>query len=263
MNRDRATVADLLALKGRRQLTMLHVTSLDEAAAADAAGIDLLSIIDPLWSKEFRAAAPRAFVCVGLLYGTLVSTDDYLRAAFGAMSLGADAVYCAAGLETIARLRAEGVPVCGHVGLIPSRRTWTGGYRAVGKTAESALSVYRQVQELEQAGAFCAEIEVVPHRVASEISRRTRLLLLSMGAGSGCDAQYLFAEDVLGSNRGHLPRHAKTYRNFRAEYDRLQQERIAAFGEFAAEVACGAYPAAEHTVAIDDAEFDAFLDQLD
>jgi 3-methyl-2-oxobutanoate hydroxymethyltransferase len=260
--RSRPTVADLLAAKGRRQLTMLHVTSVDEAAAAEAAGIEMLSIIDPLWSPTFRAAAPTAFVCVGLLYGRLVTAEDYLRAAFAAMEVGADSVYCAASLDTVARLRAEGIPVCGHTGLIPSRRTWTGGFRAVGRTVDGSLLVYRQVMELQQAGAFCAEIEVVPERVASEISRRTSLLLLSMGAGAGCDAQYLFAEDVLGANRGHVPRHAKVYRDFSAEYDRLQRERVAAFTEFADDVRSGAYPARGHAVAIADDEFQAFLSRL-
>jgi 3-methyl-2-oxobutanoate hydroxymethyltransferase len=263
MDRNRATVADLLASKGRRQLTMLHVTTLDEAAAAGEAGIDLLSIVGPLWSPQFRAAAPGAFVCVGLLYGELATAEDYLRAAFAAMAVGADSVYCAASLDTIARLRAEGVPVCGHAGLIPSRRTWTGGFRAVGRTAESALMVYRQVKDLERAGAFCAEIEVVPERVATEISKRTSMLLLSMGAGAGCDAQYLFAEDVLGSNAGHVPRHAKVYRAFHAEYERLQAERVSAFTEFAADVASGAYPGPEHCVRVADDEFEAFLAGLD
>ena len=124
------------------------------------------------------------------------------------------------------------------------------------------MLVYEQVKDLEAAGAFAAEIEVVPERVAAEISKRTKLLLLSMGAGTGCDAQYLFAEDVLGYTRGHRPRHAKVYRNFRAELDRLQQERIAAFREFIDDVGSGAYPAAEHKVPIADAEFDAFLKQL-
>ena len=54
---------------------------------------------------------------------------------------------------------------------------------------------------------------------------------------AGCDAQYLFAEDILGTNRGHMPRHSKVYRNFAAEYDRLQAERVAAFKEFIADVA--------------------------
>jgi 3-methyl-2-oxobutanoate hydroxymethyltransferase len=85
---------------------------------------------------------------------------------------------------------------------------------------------------------------------------------MTMGAGSGCDAQYLFAEDVLGYSRGHQPRHAKVYRNFRAEYDRLQSERVAAFEEFRADVEKGAYPEDKHLVPIADAEFEAFIAKL-
>jgi 3-methyl-2-oxobutanoate hydroxymethyltransferase len=92
------------------------------------------------------------------------------------------------------------------------------------------------VKALGAAGAVGAEIEVAPARVASEIAKRTTLVLMSLGAGSGCDAQYLFAEDVLGYARGHQPRHAKVYRNFRAEYERLQGERVAAIQEFRADV---------------------------
>lgn len=259
MRHNRMTVADLRALKGRRQMTMLYVETPEEARAATAAGIDILSIIDPLWTPAMREAAGDCFVQVGLLYGELVTTGDYLCAAHRAMRIGGDCVYCAAGLGTIRALADEGVPVVSHVGLIPSKTTWTGGFRAVGKTADSALGVWRHVQALEDAGAIGAEIEVVPGRVAAEISRRTSLLLFSMGAGAGADAQYLFAEDVLGCTRGHRPRHAKTYRNFAAEYERLQQERIAAFREFAEDVRGGAYPAPQHTVPIEPEAFDAFL----
>jgi 3-methyl-2-oxobutanoate hydroxymethyltransferase len=262
MRRERVTVAELLAGKGTRQVSMLNVKSLDETAAAHAAGIDLLSIHLDTWSPAYRDAAPDAFVCVGLPYGVLVTTDDYLRAAFRALGTGADAVYCAAGLETIRALRAEGVPVCGHAGLIPSHRTWTGGFKAVGKTAESAVAVYQHIKALEDAGAFAAEIEVVPERVATEISRRTPMLIISMGAGAGCDAQYLFAEDVLGANSGHVPRHAKKYRDFNAEYQRLQMERVAAFAEFAGDVKTGAYPDMHHRVGIADDQFDSFLASL-
>jgi 3-methyl-2-oxobutanoate hydroxymethyltransferase len=257
------TVADVLALKGKRQLSMLHVRTTEEAAAAEAAGVDLLSIIEPLWNSAMRDAAPNCFVSVGLLYGELATYEDYLRHSHLALKAGGDCVYCAASNETISRLRAEGIPVVGHVGLIPSKRTWTGGFRAVGKTAASAMLVYRQVKALEAAGAFAAEIEVVPARVATEISNRTSLLLLSMGAGDGCDAQYLFAEDVLGQTDGHVPRHAKVYRDFRGEMLRLQRERIGAFKEFVADVASGAYPAAQHTVPIAESELAEFLALLE
>ena len=259
MTPKRPTVADIRALKGKRQLSMLYVETLDEARAAAAAGIDMLSIIDPVWTPDMRAAAGNCFVQVGLLYGQLVTTEDYQRAAHRALQIGGDCVYCAASLTTIRTLAEDGIPVIGHVGLIPSKATWTGGFKAVGKTADQALAVWTQVRQLEAAGAFGAELEVVPDRVAAEISRRTPLIMLGMGAGPGADAQYLFAEDVLGCTRGHKPRHAKSYRNFRAELDRLQTERIAAFAEFNADVASGAYPAPQHVVAIDDAEFAAFM----
>jgi 3-methyl-2-oxobutanoate hydroxymethyltransferase len=260
---NRMTVADLRALKGKRQLTMLFVDTLDEAAAASAAGIDILSIVEPVWTPEMREAAGDCFVQVGLIYGQHCTYEDYLRAAHAGLMTGGDAFYCAASLETIAKLAAEGVPVVGHVGLIPARATWTGGFKAVGKTAASAMKVYEDIKELEAAGAVGAEIEVVPARVAAEISRRTSLILLSMGAGAGCDAQYLFAEDVLGYSRGHQPRHAKVYRNFRAEYDRLQRERVAAFREFRADVQTGAYPEDKHLVPIAEAEFEAFVKALE
>ena len=255
----RPTVADIRALKGKRQLSMLFVETPDEAAAAAAARIDVLSIVAPLWTAEMRAAAGDCFVQVGLLPGGNATAQDYLRAAHQAMQNGGDCCYCAASFSTVKALADEWIPVVGHVGLVPSRATWTGGFRAVGKTAEQALMVWDHVRRLEDAGAFGAELEVVPDRIAAEITKRTSLIMLGMGAGPHADAQYLFAEDVLGYTRGHKPRHAKTYRNFRAELDRLQSERIAAFAEFRADVASGAYPAPGHVVPIADAEFDSFM----
>ena len=246
----RPTIADLRYMKGQRQLSMLRVETLEEAAAAQQAGIDLLSVPPALLGPAFREAAPTCFAIPGLEYGDFITAEDYLRAAFAAMRSGADAVYCAASMGIVRRLRDEGIPVCGHSGLIPSQATWTGGFKAVGKTLDTALLVWRQVQALEAAGAFAAEIEVVPAEVAALISARTSLVMISMGAGAGCDAQYLFASDVLGANRGHVPRHAKTYRNFNTEYDRLQIERIAAFSEYQNDVATGAYPQSDHQVGI-------------
>lgn len=262
MRHNRMTVADLRALKGKRQMSMLFVETPDEAAAASAAGIDILSIIEPIWTPEMREAAGNCFVQVGLLYGPLATFEDYLKAAHRVIMMGADCCYCAASLDTITKLAAEGIPIVSHVGLIPSKATWTGGFKAVGKTADSAIKVYEHVKQLEAAGAIGAEIEVVPDRVATEICKRTSLIMLSMGAGVGGDAQYLFAEDVLGYTRVHKPRHAKVYRNFRAEFERLQRERIAAFTEFKADVDSGAYPGKEHLVPIDDAEFAAFMKRL-
>lgn len=259
----RPTVADIRALKGKRQLSMLFVETPEEAAAAAQAGIDMLSIIAPLWTPQMRAAAGDCFVQVGLLYGQLITTEDYQRAAHAAMQTGGDCVYCASSFDTIKALADDGLPVVSHAGLIPSKATWTGGFKAVGKTASSALDVLAHIRTLEEIGCFGAELEVVPDRVALEISKRTNLVLLGMGAGPYADAQYLFAEDVLGATTGHTPRHAKTYHNFAAQYARLQSERVKAFAAFKADVDTGAYPAAAHSVTISDSELATFTASAD
>jgi len=264
MSRTRPTIADLRAIKGKRQLTMLRVTTLDEAAAAEQAGIDIVSITPELiLNPHYRDVAPSLFSMPGENFFEIGTADDFVRWAFRMYKAGADAVYCSASYATIKAMADEAIPVIGHVGLIPSRRTWTGGWKAVGKTVDGAMEIFAAVKQLEAAGAFGAEIEVVPVEVVEAISRRTSLFLLSMGAGAGCDAQYLFAEDILGENRGHMPRHSKVYRNFAAEYDRLQAERIAAFSEYVADCNSGAYPEDRHVVHMDPAELGRFMERID
>jgi len=254
------TVADLKADKGRGQKTMLRYFSLDEAAAAEAAGIDIASVPPELVAHpRYREVAPSVFSMTGKAHVEAGTADDYLRFAGHMLQAGADALYCSASLQTVEYLTREYVPIVGHVGLVPSRATFTGGFRAVGKTAEAAIALYHECRRYQEAGAFAVEIEVVPVEVATAISARLEILLWSMGAGAGCDVQYLFAEDILGENRGHLPRHAKVYRNFAAEYDRLQAERIAAFAEFRDDVASGAFPESRHVVTMDPSEHEAFL----
>ena len=263
MPRVKPTVADLIAGKGQRQLTDIFVLSLEEVRAVEEAGLDMMCLPDETMSREVREAAPTTFIIAALAYGVHATTDEYLRMGFAMYRLGADAVYCAAGLDTVARLAAEGLAVVGHIGFIPTHRTWYGGYRATAKTAESALRVWRQARALEDAGAFAAEIELVPEPVAAAISRRSSLLLISMGSGARCDAQYLFSMDILGTNTGHYPRHSKKYRDFQAEYQRLHAERVAAYGEYRADVEGGVYPAAEHKLQIDDVELAKFVEALD
>ncbi|MES0209931.1 3-methyl-2-oxobutanoate hydroxymethyltransferase [Mesorhizobium sp. M0028] len=265
----RPTVADIRAMKARgEKISMLYVTTEEEAAAANAAGIQMLSIEGRFFSPQMREAAGRCFVQVGLPYGgwgtfegrPLATAEDYLRAAFHFAAMGGDCFYCAASYDIQKTLCDNHVPIVAHVGLIPSYITWT-GFRAVGKTGQEALKVWQQVKQLEAIGCFGAELEVVPDKVGAFISKNTSMIMLGMGAGPGADAQYLFAEDVLGHTDRHKPRHAKTYRNFAAEYARLQQERIAAFKEFVADVGSGAYPQPQHNVAIAEAEYRQFLEQ--
>jgi 3-methyl-2-oxobutanoate hydroxymethyltransferase len=134
--------------------------------------------------------------------------------------------------------------------------------RAVGRDAGQAYQVFQDSKAFESAGAFALELEVVPAKVAAEITQRLSILTISLGSGATCDATYLFSADLLGENRGHIPRHAKVYRNFALERDRLQQERVAAYQEYISDIANKDYPAREHDVSIDTAEFNKFINAI-
>jgi 3-methyl-2-oxobutanoate hydroxymethyltransferase len=260
----RLTVRDLLDARGTHQFAMLRVETLEEAEAAERAGVELLSVPPSMiLDRRFREAAPTAFAFPGENFYEIGDTADFLKWAFPLYKHGADGFYCSGSLQTVKALADHGLPVCGHVGLIPSKATWTGGFKAVGKTLETAKLVWNQCKALEEAGAFAVEIEVVPHSITQAIAEKTGLFLISMGAGAAGHAQYLFTDDVLGQNTGRVPRHAKVYANFAGEYARLQKMRVAAMRHYADDVHSGTYPAPQYLVESDADVVAAFRDWLD
>jgi 3-methyl-2-oxobutanoate hydroxymethyltransferase len=86
MTKRRLTVHDLLAGKGSVQRTNVFVTTPEEAAAAEAAGVDMLTVDGRLLTSDIRSAAPRTFLIGGLAFGHLATTDEYLRSACDSMS---------------------------------------------------------------------------------------------------------------------------------------------------------------------------------
>ena len=246
------TVKDLLDAKGKRQLAYVQVAREEEAIAASDAGMDMIGTAFIPERAHFAKAVPNSHFQFGMPWGKHADATEVLRDAMAAMQAGAQSVYCGMSPHIVEVLAREGVPVICHVGLVPQKATWTGGYRAVGRTLDQAMMVWQQVKDFEAAGAFAVEMEVVAANLATEITGRTSMLTISLGSGGGCDAQYLFSADLLGENRGHIPRHAKTYRNFAEERDKLQAERVAAYKEYIADVTSGAFPEAGHVVSIDD-----------
>ena len=123
--------------------------------------------------------------------------------------------------------------------------------------------IYDKCLRLQDSGAVAIEMECVPHEVASAISKRIEPTVLSLGSGSGCDVQYLFACDILLTTKGHIPRHSKSYRNFLQEYDRLQKEREDAFQEFQNDIKNGNFPEKKHTIEIQENELNRFLNKLE
>ncbi|HEX5091117.1 MAG TPA: 3-methyl-2-oxobutanoate hydroxymethyltransferase, partial [Burkholderiales bacterium] len=240
------TVKDLRDLKGKRVLAETLPFSPEEAAAAEAAGIDTMKVRfdpkQPALAAAIRRAAPNTFMSFSVALVAAASETEAVRLAYQAMELGADGIMCQWSPRFVAAAAEAGVPVQGHAGLVPRKSTWTGGLRAVGKTLDEALWIYREIKRLEEAGAWAVEVEVIPAALLAEITKRTTLLTSSIGAGGGGDIQFLFAEDILGNNGPPYPRHSKQYRNLHQMQAAMQAERIAGFREFVRDVKSGAFP---------------------
>jgi 3-methyl-2-oxobutanoate hydroxymethyltransferase len=250
------TVKDIRDLKGKRQLVETMPFSVEEAVAAETAGIDILNVRfnpdAPDLAREIRRAAPHTFMSFAMPLTRVTSEQEALRVAFDAMEAGADSIMCQWSLRFVAALAESRVPVQGHVGLVPRKSTWTGGLRAVGKTVEEAVAIHREIRDLENAGAWAVECEVIPSRVMAELSRRTSLVTISLGSGNGGDVQFLFAQDLLGDGNPPFPRHAKQYCDLHAMRRKMQEMRIEAFQAFIADVRTGGFPALEYEVSVDE-----------
>lgn len=261
MNR-RPSVYDLLSKKGQQKWLQVHVDTPAEAAAAVEAGIIILSCEPDYTLEAMRRAAPTAFLSAGMPHGTISSPQEAIRSGFDILRRGADAVYCSHSPHFIEAMAREGIPVTGHVGLVPNRATWT-NFRAIGRSAAEALRVLQAAIDLENAGAAFLEVEVVPVELARVLTERTHMITMGMGCGDVCDTQYLFSSDVLGTNKGHMPRHSKQYVDIPALDERVQLARVSAFQEFAKDVQSGGYPQAHHEVHMDATAFETFMNRAE
>lgn len=270
------TIADLLAAKGKRQLTMTNATDYNTAKAAAESGMDIIMARGMfneaqigLVLDQVVKAAPTAIVAVNLPATiAYVSDSEAIRAAMIARDHGAD-IICSSGnaLSRHEAMASVGINLGGHVGLVPMRASRDGGLRATGKTTDEALRIYRETLALQGLGAVMVEMECVAADIAAEISRRVDLLVMSLGSGPGCDGQYLFSADILGVEEprypgfakpydGRLPRHAKQYAS-------LFEDARSAFSAFRDEVATGAFPTSGHTISVDPSVVSAFRHAVD
>lgn len=254
----RPSVYDLRSQKGLRKWLQLHVDTPAEAAAAQAAGIVILSCEPDHQLETLRKAAPGAFLSAGMPHGSVSSPQEAIRLGFEILRRGADSIYCSHSPFFIEAMAREGIPVTGHVGLVPNLARWT-NFRAIGRNAKEAFAVLQAVRDLENAGAAFLEVEVVPVELADYITRNAGLITMGMGCGDVCDTQYLFSSDILGTNRGYYPRHSKKYADFIALEAELQTKRVEAFRAFARDVAERAYPQPAHEIRMAADEFDHFL----
>jgi 3-methyl-2-oxobutanoate hydroxymethyltransferase len=256
------TVASIAARKGSGQrYTQVTAGTAEEAAAAEAAGIDMVVCLAGA-VPEVRRGSSRLFVTAAIDFGGEVTLDDLLATAFRSLGAGADAVITARRLDAVRLLAAEGVPVMGHLGFVPKRSNQFGGVRSVGRDAAEATALWRQFQALEDAGAFAVECELIPAMVLAQITPRTRMATISLGSGRDADVMFLFQSDIVGESP-RVPRHAGVYGDVASLQQRIAEERVRALGAFRADVLSGSFPDDTEVGRIDPAELARFVESID
>ena len=255
------TVASIVDQKNAdKPLTQVTAGTADEAAAAEAAGIEMVVCLSDS-VPAVREGSSKVFVTAAIDFSGAISDDDLLGTAYDALSAGADAVITARRLQAVQRIADEDIPVMGHLGFVPKKSTLYGGVRAVGKTADEATRLWEDFRRLEDAGAFAVECEVIPERVMREIHKRTGLATISLGSGRYADVMFLFMSDICGES-DRIPRHARAYGDLASLHAQVRDARVEALTAYRADVLAGQYPGDAEVAGIDDAEFDDFVDRL-
>ncbi len=258
-------------------MPLVMVTAYDYPGGkhAEAAGVDLILVGDSLGNvvlgyestapvtlndmihhaRAVRRGAPQTFMVVDLPFGTYHTgvTDAMRNAVRVIQETGADAIKMEGAtpevLEVVRVLARNGIPVMGHVGLMPQTATAQGGLKVQGKDDESARRTLEGASNLEEAGAFAIVLEVIPARLAKLISERLIIPTIGIGAGVNCDGQVLVTHDLLGMYEGEEKKIAKRY----AEVGKLAREAIASYAD---EVRSRTFPAKDNSFVMKDEVLD-------
>jgi 3-methyl-2-oxobutanoate hydroxymethyltransferase len=155
---------------------------------------------------------------------------------------GCDAVKLEGAGAMLSRVRAivaAGIPVIGHVGLLPQSVTARDGYRAKGRDAAQALAIVSDAEALAAAGCVALVVEAVPAELGTIITERVPIPVIGIGAGARTSGQVLVYTDLVGLGEGgdHVPRFVRRYAS---AYDSL----VEAVRRWAEDVRSGAFPSA-------------------
>jgi 3-methyl-2-oxobutanoate hydroxymethyltransferase len=274
-------VTDLADMaRSRTRIAMVTAYDASSARLADRAGVDVILVGDSaamtvlghestipvtldemlMFTRAVTRVVEHAFVVADMPFGSYQpGEDEALRNAIRFVKeAGADAVKLEGAGRTLTRIGSildAGIPVMGHVGLLPQSAALGEGYKARGRTAADARRILEEARALERAGCFAIVLEAIPAAVAAQISEALRIPTIGIGAGPSCDGQVLVWHDLLGLSPGHVPRFVKPYADLKATIaDALEA--------YVGDVRSGSFPAAEHTYSMPDAELARFESQL-
>jgi 3-methyl-2-oxobutanoate hydroxymethyltransferase len=249
-------------------IVMLTAYDYPSARIAAAGGVDVILVGDSaamtvlgysstreisieellMLTRAVRRAVTDLPVIGDLPFGTYEDSDALAvqTAARFVVEAGCDAVKLEGGGAMIPRVRAiieAGIPVFGHVGLLPQSVRTREGYRARGRDPEQAMAIIAEADELAAAGCSALIIEAVPAAVTEIISRRVGIPVIGIGAGGEASGQVLVYHDLLGFTEGRPARFVRQYASARSDLS-------GAVAEWAADVRARRYPAPEHTYPI-------------
>ena len=196
-------------------------------------------------TRAVRRAVRRIPLVGDLPYGSYEHSDESAVATARRFvdEGGCDAVKLEGAGAMLSRVRAivaAGIPVVGHVGLLPQSVTSPEGYRARGRDAEQALEIIAGAEDLAAAGCAALVVEAVPAEIGAIITERLRIPVIGIGAGAATGGQVLVYHDLLGLGEGRLPRFVRAYASAR---DTL----VSAVHRWADDVRSGRYPSADET----------------
>ena len=244
------------------------------ASFAEQAGIDMILVGDSLGMvvlgysgtvpvtmdeciilcKAVRRGAPNTFVIGDMPFGSYqVSDEEAVRNAIRFIKeADMDAIKLEGGRRVVSRIKAiadAGIVVFGHIGLTPQSSGQLGGFKAQGRTVESARELIKDAIAVEEAGAQALLLEAVPPEVAEFIAKKLTIPVYSIGAGLPCDGQLLICGDMLGQFQAFTPKFVKKYAN-------VAEVVINAFKEYVDDVKSERFPEDQHVYHIKDSKED-------
>lgn len=259
----RTTITDIAARKGAEPVVCLTCYTAPMAQFLDP-HVDLLLVGDSLGmvvygmdttlgvtldmmiahGKAAMRGSRRACVIVDMPFGTYQESKEqaFRNAARVMAETGCAGVKVEGGqelAETVAFLTARGIPVMGHVGLMPQSVNTAGGFRAHGRSEAEAEKVMADARAVSDAGAFSIVLEGTVEPLARRITEAVPTVIIGIGASPACDGQVLVTEDVLGLFADFKPKFVKRYAD-------LSEQVGAAAQAYAEDVRARRFPGPEH-----------------
>jgi 3-methyl-2-oxobutanoate hydroxymethyltransferase len=262
-------IRDLKEKKQRgEKIAMLTVYDATMARLIDRAGIDVFLVGDSLGmvieghdttlpvtlgamlhhTRAVSRGTRKALVVADMPFLSYqVSTPEAVRNAGKLIQKGGAAAVKLEGgqpvAETVRRMVDAGIPVMGHVGLLPQHVHKLSGFRMQAKSEHAAEQLLDDARALEQAGAFAVVLESIPPEVAKTVTGKLQIPTIGIGAGPHCDGQVLVSYDVFGLNDESVPPFVKQYAS-------LGELMVDAAQRFADDVRHGVFPESEHRLSV-------------